>query len=108
MPAWATGTELPGGLYRFVDRPAGQARLAINGRPADVRIDRGFVWLSEDDFVGHFAADVDATRARVMFAVQQPLSATTFDDVMAVPAWKSLPGCMGTTPSPRGSRSAPR
>jgi pimeloyl-ACP methyl ester carboxylesterase len=53
--------------------------------------DRGFVWLSEDDFVGHFAADVDATRARVMFAVQQPLSATTFDDVMAVPAWKSLP-----------------
>lgn len=28
--------------------------------------DRGFVWLSEDDFTGHFAADVDATTARVM------------------------------------------
>jgi pimeloyl-ACP methyl ester carboxylesterase len=53
--------------------------------------DRGFVWLSEDDFTGRFAADVDATRARVMFAVQQPLAASTFADVMGVPAWKSLP-----------------
>jgi pimeloyl-ACP methyl ester carboxylesterase len=53
--------------------------------------DRGFVWLSEDDFTGHFAADVDVTRARVMFAVQQPLHASTFEDVMRVPAWKSLP-----------------
>src|SRR2546430_5323910 len=53
--------------------------------------DRGFVWLSEDDFTNHFAADVDAARARVMFAVQQPLAASTFNDVMGVPAWKSLP-----------------
>jgi pimeloyl-ACP methyl ester carboxylesterase len=53
--------------------------------------DRGFVWLSEDDFTNHFAADVDAARARVMFAVQQPLAANTFNDVMGVPAWKSLP-----------------
>ena len=53
--------------------------------------DRGFVWLSEDDFTNHFAADVDAARARVMFAVQQPLAASTFNDVMGVPAWRSLP-----------------
>ena len=53
--------------------------------------DRGYVWLSEDDFTNHFAADVDAARARVMFAVQQPLAASTFNDVMEVPAWKSLP-----------------
>ena len=53
--------------------------------------DRGYVWLSEDDFTNHFAADVDAARARVMFAVQQPLAATTFNDVMEVPAWRSLP-----------------
>ncbi len=53
--------------------------------------ERGFVWLSEDDFTGHFAAAVDAPRARVMFAVQQPLHASTFEDVMGVPAWKSLP-----------------
>lgn len=51
----------------------------------------GFAWLPEDDFVGHFAADVDRARARVMFAVQQPLAASTLQDVMGVPAWKSHP-----------------
>jgi pimeloyl-ACP methyl ester carboxylesterase len=53
--------------------------------------ERGFVWLSEDDFVNHFAADVDPVKARVLCAVQQPLAATAFNDVMGVPAWKSLP-----------------
>jgi pimeloyl-ACP methyl ester carboxylesterase len=52
---------------------------------------RGFGWLSEDDFVDHFAADVDPIWARVMYAVQQPLALSVFDDVMGVPAWKSLP-----------------
>jgi pimeloyl-ACP methyl ester carboxylesterase len=52
---------------------------------------RGFGWLSEDDFVEHFAADVDSTRAHVMYAVQQPLASSAFTDVMGVPAWKSLP-----------------
>jgi pimeloyl-ACP methyl ester carboxylesterase len=52
---------------------------------------RGFAWLSEDDFVNHFAADVDPTKARVLYAVQQPLATSAFGDVMGVPAWKSLP-----------------
>jgi pimeloyl-ACP methyl ester carboxylesterase len=52
---------------------------------------RGFGWLSEEDFVEHFAADVDSTRAHVMYAVQQPLASSAFTDVMGVPAWKSLP-----------------
>jgi pimeloyl-ACP methyl ester carboxylesterase len=53
--------------------------------------ERGFVWLSEEDFVGHFAADVDRQRARVLWAVQQALAGSAFADVMGVPAWKSLP-----------------
>jgi pimeloyl-ACP methyl ester carboxylesterase len=52
---------------------------------------RGFTWLSEDDFVDHFAADVEPTQAKVMYAVQQPLASTAFTEVMGVPAWKSLP-----------------
>jgi len=52
---------------------------------------RGFVWLSEDDFVGHFAGDVDRPRARAMWAVQQPLTGSAFTEVIGVPAWKSLP-----------------
>lgn len=52
---------------------------------------RGFSWLSEDDFVNHFAADVDPTQARVMYAVQQPLASSAFTEVMGTPAWKSHP-----------------
>ena len=52
---------------------------------------QGFGWLSEDDFVRHFAADVDPARARVMYAVQQPLAMSAFGEVMGVPAWKTLP-----------------
>src|SRR5579862_3446121 len=51
----------------------------------------GFGWLSEADFVEHFAGDVDPMRAKVMYAVQQPLAGTAFTEVMAAPAWKSLP-----------------
>jgi pimeloyl-ACP methyl ester carboxylesterase len=52
---------------------------------------QGYGWLSEDDFVGHFAADVDPARARVMYAVQQALAGSAFTDVMGVPTWRSLP-----------------
>ena len=53
--------------------------------------EHGFAWLAEDDFLKHFAADVEPTRARVMYAVQQPLTLSVFNDVMGPPAWKSHP-----------------
>jgi len=52
---------------------------------------RGFAWMPEDDFVKHFATDVDPVRARVMHAVQQPLAVSTLQDMMGVPAWRSHP-----------------
>jgi pimeloyl-ACP methyl ester carboxylesterase len=52
---------------------------------------RGFAWLSEDDFVSHFAADVDPGKAKAMSAVQQPLATGAFGELMGVPAWKTLP-----------------
>jgi pimeloyl-ACP methyl ester carboxylesterase len=62
--------------------------------PAVANIDvdsQGFAWLPQDDFLSHFAADIDPVKAKVMYAVQQPLPLSTFDDVMGTPAWKSLP-----------------
>jgi len=50
-----------------------------------------FAWIPEDDFVNHFAADVDPVKAKVMFAVQQPLPWSALGEVMGVPAWKALP-----------------
>jgi pimeloyl-ACP methyl ester carboxylesterase len=59
---------------------------------ANLDIDsEGFAWIPEDDFVNHFAGDIDPAKAKVMFAVQQPLHTSTLGDVMGVPAWKSLP-----------------
>jgi pimeloyl-ACP methyl ester carboxylesterase len=52
---------------------------------------QGFGWLPEDDYVKYFAADVDPVKAKVMHATQQALAGSTFNDVMGVPAWQSLP-----------------
>jgi pimeloyl-ACP methyl ester carboxylesterase len=59
---------------------------------ASIDIDsEGFAWLPEDAFLAHFAPDIDPVKAKVMYAVQKPLHFSTLDDVMGVPAWKSLP-----------------
>ena len=75
--------ETIGGLLAQGEPTAALAHLDID--------QQGFAWIPEDDFVNHFAGDIDPVRARVMFAVQQALSASTLQDVMTVPAWKSHP-----------------
>jgi pimeloyl-ACP methyl ester carboxylesterase len=98
----ALGTDAPnvvGMVYIAafgLDEGESIGALLAQGPPtpalAHLDIDKlGFAWLPEDDFVNHFAADVDPAQARVMFAVQQPLAASTLQDVMGVPAWKSHP-----------------
>jgi pimeloyl-ACP methyl ester carboxylesterase len=79
-----------------LDEGESLGRLLGGGPPtpalAHLIIDeQGFAWIPEDDFVGHFAADVNCAKARVLCAVQQALSMSTFEDVMGVPAWKSHP-----------------
>ena len=59
---------------------------------ANVEVDeQNFAWLPEADFVGHFAPDVDPVQAKVLWAVQQPLSMSTFDYTMGEPGWESAP-----------------
>ena len=98
----ALGTDAPNavGLVYIaafgLDEGESIGALAAQGPPtpalAHLDIDAaGFAWLPEEDFVKHFAADVNPVKARVMYAVQQPVAASGFQDVMGVPAWKSLP-----------------
>ena len=98
----ALGTEAPGvvGLVYIaafgLDQGESIGALLAQGPAspalAHLSIDQqGFAWLPEDDFVHHFAADVDPVKARVMYAVQQPLAGSALQEVMGVPAWKSLP-----------------
>src|SRR6185312_5757687 len=55
---------------------------------AHLRIDgQGFAWLPQDDFVKHFAGDIDPVQANVMYSVQQPLAASALAEVMGTPAW---------------------
>jgi pimeloyl-ACP methyl ester carboxylesterase len=53
--------------------------------------DLGFAYIPEGDFVEHFACGVDPVKAKVLHAVQQPISMSAFEDVMATPAWKLHP-----------------
>ena len=99
----ALGTDAPNviGLVYIaafgLDQGESIGALLAQGGPqppalAHLDIDKqGFAWLPEGDFVNHFAADVDPLKAKVMYAVQQPLAATALGEVMGVPAWKSLP-----------------
>lgn len=98
----ALGTDAPnvaGMVYIAafgLDQGESIGDLLAQGPPtpalAHLDIDKqGFAWLPEDDFVAHFAADLDPAQARVMYAVQQALAASTLQDVMGVPAWKSCP-----------------
>jgi pimeloyl-ACP methyl ester carboxylesterase len=68
---------------------------------------QGFTWLSEDDFVNHFAADVDPVQAKAMHAVQQALAASALGTEMSVPAWKSLRRGTSSPPTMRPSRPTP-
>jgi pimeloyl-ACP methyl ester carboxylesterase len=75
--------ESIGALLQAGPPPAALANLSID--------DKGFAWLPQDDFVGHFAADVDPAQARVMHAVQQALHTNSLGQEMGAPAWRSLP-----------------
>ena len=79
-----------------IDEGESLGALLSGGPPtpalANLDVDeQGFAWLPEADFVEHFAADLDPAQARVLCAVQQPISMSTFEYTMGAPAWKSLP-----------------
>jgi len=98
----ALGTDAPNvvGLVYIaafgLDEGESIGALLAQGPPgpalAHLDVDQqSFAWIPEEDFVNHFAADVDPVTAKVMFAVQQPLHWSAVEEVMGVPAWKSLP-----------------
>jgi pimeloyl-ACP methyl ester carboxylesterase len=79
-----------------IDEGESLGKLLSGGPPtpalANLVVDeQGFGWLPEDDFVGHFAGDLDPAQARILYAVQQPISLSTFEYTMGDPGWKSVP-----------------
>ena len=52
--------------------------------------DHGFLWIDPSGFPQVFATDVDPVEARVMAAVQKPLSIKSFTEKSGPPAWKHI------------------
>jgi pimeloyl-ACP methyl ester carboxylesterase len=52
---------------------------------------QGCAWLPEDDFVGHFAADVDPARACASRGVSTVETSCSSSRSCSTPAWKSQP-----------------
>jgi DUF1680 family protein len=46
IPGWARNETVPGDLYRFLDTPTDRATLKVNGTPADMTLDKGYVTLN--------------------------------------------------------------
>lgn len=63
--------------------PAGAAQIRPDAN--------GFLWINREAFGQAFAADADAIQARVMAAVQKPLSVASFTGKSGAPAWKKIP-----------------
>jgi DUF1680 family protein len=45
VPGWARNEPVPGDLYRFVDTSAEAATVTVNGKPAAMTLDKGYVTL---------------------------------------------------------------
>jgi pimeloyl-ACP methyl ester carboxylesterase len=68
------------------------ASAGSGGAPGGFVIDgEGSAWIPEDIYLTQYAADVDPDVAKVMYALQQPLSATAFEQVMGTPVWRRSP-----------------
>src|ERR1700674_3602063 len=52
---------------------------------------QGFMSLSADAFVKHFASDLPAAEARVLAATQGPINAAAFGTKVSTVAWKTKP-----------------
>ncbi len=51
----------------------------------------GYLWLTRDGFVEHFASGVNHIQATVLAAGQKPINSAVFGETFGPPAWRSLP-----------------
>jgi pimeloyl-ACP methyl ester carboxylesterase len=97
--AGANASNVVGLVYISAYAPdAGEVLGELNGRmtpapgPANLRPDAfGFLWIDPKAFPESFAQDVDPVQARIMAAVQKPLSASIFSEKVTQAAWRLLP-----------------
>src|SRR6266576_2838279 len=76
---------------------AGEDFVALSGKfptgavRAGIREHDGFTKLSEESFLKYFANGVEAKKAEVLYAVQEPTAAALFGGRTTAAAWRSKP-----------------
>ena len=76
---------------------AGEDFVALSGKfptgavRAGIQEHDGFTKLSEESFLKYFANGVEPTKAKVLYAVQEPTAASLFGGRTTVAAWRSKP-----------------
>jgi pimeloyl-ACP methyl ester carboxylesterase len=93
-----TDPKVTGLVYIAARAPdAGEDFVALSGKfptgavRAGIQNNNGSTTLSEDSFLKYFANGVDATQAKVLYAVQEPTAATIFAGRTSAAAWRSKP-----------------
>lgn len=66
---------------------------ALSPALKELRVDaQGFSWITQENYLKYFAADVDPVQANVMYATQGPFAASVFDTgLQGEPSWKTIP-----------------
>src|ERR1700731_1887099 len=76
---------------------AGEDFVALSGKfpvgpvRAGIQEHDGFTKLSEESFLKYFANGVEPSKAKVLYAVQEPTAATLFGGRTTAAAWRSKP-----------------
>jgi pimeloyl-ACP methyl ester carboxylesterase len=70
--------------------PGGTSGSAL-GPPVDLGGGAHDLYVQPEKFHAQFAADVSASKARIMALTQRPLADTIFGEQSGPPAWKSIP-----------------
>jgi len=48
VPGWARNEPVPSDLYRFLDDGGAPATIAVNGKPVDMKLDKGYVAITRN------------------------------------------------------------
>lgn len=73
------------------DFPSVTAKFPTTPVRAGIQNHNGLLYLTEEAVIDHFASGLPREKARVIYAVQQPIAATLFAGRISVAAWHDKP-----------------